>query len=115
MSVAQEFAEIYYDYMTFDHEYLSEWVNYMRNHEADIKEIVISMYWKISEGYDLLYHAPLPDEWWIPFMNYNLCNLIDYVQSNYQYYDINTFKHEIDRSNRNEWYPTVEPNMIFDI
>lgn len=115
MSVAQEFAELYYDYMSFDNGYLSEWVNYMNNHEADIKEIIVSLYWKISESYDMMTHAPVPDNLWIPYMTYNICNLIDYVQCNYQYYDINTFKHEINGHTPNPWRVTVDPAIVFGV
>lgn len=113
MTIAREFAEIYYDYMLYDNGYLSDWVTHFEGHEVTIKDIVVSMYWKISEAYDLLTHAPLPDEWWLPYMNYNMYCLIDYVRYNYEGYNIHTFKHALEDTSRGGWMVTVNPETIF--
>lgn len=88
MSVANKFVDMYIEYITmrddfFDKNILQQFCDFM------IYDLFVALYWKISETYDLKYHAPLGcEDEIILLMDINIRNLFTYVTTNHEEYDV---------------------------
>lgn len=87
MSIADDFAIAYIDYMhTDDGDFNSFMINHYR--PDDLYQIVILLYWKISNQYDVTHHRPITGEVMYALMNINLYRVIEYLHINDEPNDI---------------------------
>lgn len=87
MTIAQEFAELYIACITNRNSGFDEFVLSMYDYET-LKEIIVALYWTISESYDLQHHAPVPEGLWFPLMDYNFEHILQYIFDRSDVYNI---------------------------
>lgn len=81
MSIAEDFADTYIEYLRATYDNFTPWLMSIMDVDT-LHNIVVMLYWAISNEWDRRNHSPVPDKFWLPFMEYNLRTILRYITSN---------------------------------
>lgn len=85
MSIAEDFADTYIEFLRAEYNHFTPWLMSIMD-VAELHEIVVILYWAISNTWDSINHSPVPNQFWLPFMEYNLRAVIRRVTSDIEDY-----------------------------
>ena len=88
MSIAESFADIYIEYIKTESDRFTDQL-FKLYPTSTIRDMIVNLYWRISNEYDITNHAPVPDDLWLSLMNFNIRLLFYNILSSdtYDVYD----------------------------
>lgn len=104
-----EYAEKYYPYMIRMYSEMPDWETFVQWGEYHLKRIISIVYFKIVDAYDKGYRTALPEEWWVPFMKYNIINLLHFTRKGSKTFDANAVLEKLASKN---WHACIYPHII---
>lgn len=85
MSIAEDFADTYIEFLRAEYDRFTPWLMSIMD-VTELREIIVILYWAISNTWDTINHSPVPNQLWLPFMEYNLRAIIRHVTSDIEDY-----------------------------
>ena len=85
MTIAEDFADTYIEFLRSEYDRFTPWLMSIMD-VTELRDIIIILYWAISNTWDMINHSPVPNQFWLPFMEYNLRAVIRRVHSDFEDY-----------------------------
>lgn len=81
MSIADNFADVYIEYLNAEPNRFNMWITDIYPRDV-LHGMIVELYWRLSEAYDMYTTQPVPDFLWLPMMNYNIRFVVRYMHNN---------------------------------